>query len=483
MIVGTRCRARYLADKLPGFLASKTWYPGVITRCHPDGSFDIEFDDGDSEEHVLSKFVKEAKPEAMDTKPEATGPKPEAVDAKPEAVDAAHQPEPVTDHTPPPPHAEGLSAYEVERASRIAQNDAKLENLGLKEAKFACRTEKKKPKKRKRDPEAQPKRNSRRLNGAAAVDIFVEEDEGRQLTLGGDAEEAATLNAEQRAIKEAQRAAAWESARARAALNAVEAADALSAGGPPDRAEFVDLGTPVFHLNSFIVSEHEVNRAFGLFLSESIATPGFCRVSGSTLEHVHRHWPLDESYHPTLREMLVDEVGYTPSSAGQVATWLSKCRPGAYIVCRHIYKNCPHTPAALRGPDGSYLGGVYAIGRVMEFPPPQSPEDDKLVEHISTQRLDLLDMDAYYLHANAKVEFFALGYLDDLREQTMGYINQVCQPTLNQMLKGQGKDKDYHRQCHNDLWDKATVKITPGMISDAPAANASSMRDGALVVD
>lgn len=426
------------------------WYPGTITRVHPDDTFDVSFDDGDREEHVMRKYMK---PMAIASSPKQ---------AKKEEV----EPSP----TPPPPDRPALSAYEMQRLDNIAANHSKLADLGIADAVAACKTEKKAPKKRQRAESVAPSRGSRRLKGEAAVDVYVEDDEGRQLTLGGDAEEVAMLSAEQRAVKDAQRAEAWEAARTRAAASSASPTGPVSeANGPPGRHEFVDLATPLFHLNSFIDSEAKVNRAFGLFLSEGFATPGFRRASDQTLERVQGQWPLDEAFRPALREMLVDDYKTTgrdnPSAAGQRATWLTACRPGAYIVCRHAYEACPHMPAALRGADGAYLGAVYAVGRVVAFPPPQSAADDAIVAHLPKERLARLDMERYYLHANAQVEWFALGYLDELRPQTAGYINQVCQPTLNQMLKGGGRNREYHAACRRDLWDKAKIKINADMFS------------------
>ena len=348
--------------------------------------------------------------------------------------------------------------------------------LGIEE-KPTRTAEKKVPQKRKqREAETlQPSRTSRRLNGEAAANVYVQEDEGG-LTLGGDAKEIATLTAERRAAQEASRAEAW--ARAASASGASASAAAVGAA-PPEREEFIELPTPLFHLNSFIESEAKRNRAFGLFLSEGIATPGFRRASESTLEQIHRQWPLDEAFKPVLFDMLLDDYKRSTdghgkeSSARQRALWLTTCRPGAYIVCRHVYQDCPYAPSALKGVNGQYLGGVYAIGRVVEFPPPQSPADDALVSHIPDERLDALGMQRYYIHANAKVDWFALGYMDQLRPQTKGYIDQVCQPTIQQVLKGSGNKKTYHQACRADLWDKATIQIrdqiNAGMFSEAPA--------------
>ena len=49
-------RAKYLATK--DGPANRKFEPGVVTHVHADGSLDINYDDGDSEEKVLPKYVK-----------------------------------------------------------------------------------------------------------------------------------------------------------------------------------------------------------------------------------------------------------------------------------------------------------------------------------------------------------------------------------------------------------------------------------------
>ena len=124
-------------------------------------------------------------------------------------------------------------------------------------------------------------------------------------------------------------------------------------------------------------------------------------------------------------------VTHTPHTLRQVALWLTTCRPGAYLICRHVYEDDPLAPRPLRDQHGQYVGGVYVIGRVEEFPTPQTDADVALVEHIEDTRLATLRMERRYLHFVARVRFFALGYLEDLKPTTKGYIDQVCQPTLN----------------------------------------------------
>ena len=57
LAVGHRVEARYKAQSLG---ASRTqWYPGKVTQCHPDGTVDVQYDDGDFEARVPPKFVVE----------------------------------------------------------------------------------------------------------------------------------------------------------------------------------------------------------------------------------------------------------------------------------------------------------------------------------------------------------------------------------------------------------------------------------------
>ena len=57
---GDRVAARYQAAKYG--VALTKWYPGVALCVHSDGSCDVRFDDGDSEDHVPPQFVRAARP-------------------------------------------------------------------------------------------------------------------------------------------------------------------------------------------------------------------------------------------------------------------------------------------------------------------------------------------------------------------------------------------------------------------------------------
>ena len=173
----------------------------------------------------------------------------------------------------------------------MRKNQEVLGQLGVLDAKSHCMLEKRATPKRKALPASSidPTRGSRRLAGEKAPNLFVVDDEGHQLVIGGDDDEVSALTVEERAAKDAERQAAWEAARERAA----------AAGGPapglplpkwetPRREDFESLGTPCFHLNTFIRSQAtpRENRAFGLFLKLGIATPGFGELKGETLQLV-----------------------------------------------------------------------------------------------------------------------------------------------------------------------------------------------------
>ena len=95
------------------------------------------------------------------------------------------------------------------------------------------------------------------------------------------------------------------------------------------------------------------------------------------------------------------------------------------------------------------------------MPPPQSDADRALVseDRVTNERLAALNMLRCYLHGCAKVNYFALGYIDDLAPATRGYIKQVLQPTLQQILKGSKGKEAEHARIRKNLWECATHQI------------------------
>ena len=54
--VDARVSARYMATKYPAWQCM--WYLGRIVVVHEDDTYDIEYDDGDSEQRVARKNIK-----------------------------------------------------------------------------------------------------------------------------------------------------------------------------------------------------------------------------------------------------------------------------------------------------------------------------------------------------------------------------------------------------------------------------------------
>ena len=149
---GSRVKARYLASS--GGPVGTKWFPAIITKCNRDGTFDLTYDDGDKEQCVSPKFIKNLETPSSAAPPAAA----------------------------PPQTSSELSAYELERDANIRENKAALSRLGLEEAAAACTTKKEaKPRGKKRAaPEARgPVRTSRRLSGEVPEEVFVADEEGR----------------------------------------------------------------------------------------------------------------------------------------------------------------------------------------------------------------------------------------------------------------------------------------------------------------
>ena len=59
LAAGVRVRARAEATSIgPSRVWQTKWYAGVVRRVHDDGSADVDYDDGDSEERVARRFIK-----------------------------------------------------------------------------------------------------------------------------------------------------------------------------------------------------------------------------------------------------------------------------------------------------------------------------------------------------------------------------------------------------------------------------------------
>ena len=57
--VGSVIKARHMASSLGK--AGTSFYPGKIVKCNKDGSFNVQYDDGDFEKGVKREFIKAVK--------------------------------------------------------------------------------------------------------------------------------------------------------------------------------------------------------------------------------------------------------------------------------------------------------------------------------------------------------------------------------------------------------------------------------------
>ena len=81
--VGTKVTAKYMATTA-GVRCPGKWFPGVVKKVNADGTYNIQYDDGDRENAVLEKFVKAT--QAASASGAAADP---AADAAQVALDAA----------------------------------------------------------------------------------------------------------------------------------------------------------------------------------------------------------------------------------------------------------------------------------------------------------------------------------------------------------------------------------------------------------
>lgn len=120
--VGDRVSARYLTTEFPVWQCR--WYLGRISRVHQDGTYDVHYDDGDTETHVARRHIKESIIVQERVQPgSASAADPAHVElsaAPPQATDAAPPHEatgaPAAQAARLPTHAQGRKLYMSERA-------------------------------------------------------------------------------------------------------------------------------------------------------------------------------------------------------------------------------------------------------------------------------------------------------------------------------------------------------------------------------
>jgi hypothetical protein len=146
------------------------------------------------------------------------------------------------------------------------------------------------------------------------------------------------------------------------------------------------------------------------------------------------------------------------SQASQVARWLAEVKVGSYILMCHEYKDCPFLPCQLKDSQGKYIGKFLVIGIITQVVEPSSDEERAIATSLFRFPED------YNAHTFCRVRFDKMILKKDLKPELIKYISSICQKTFTKILvegsklEKPGADAKTFRA---DLWDNATVNITP----------------------
>jgi len=220
---------------------------------------------------------------------------------------------------------------------------------------------------------------------------------------------------------------------------------------------------PIFHLNAFLSSSKKRNEGFGLFIKLGVATPCYEIVLPKIIQQLGT---LTQSQ---VRQALIEDEFWLDweddekkrnGGASQIAMWLKEATTGSFVIMRHEYKNCPHTPARLK-PDGKYMGPIYVIGMVTKVVTPWSNEETRISNRLgASERVSNLCL----------VDWKWLGRKDTLKKETRDVLVAVCQSTVTRMCIERSepyKNGGTPESVREDLWNNAVEMIRPHEFNDA----------------
>jgi hypothetical protein len=216
------------------------------------------------------------------------------------------------------------------------------------------------------------------------------------------------------------------------------------------------MAAPLFHLNSFMNGGTKRNKAFGPFIREQVATPGFYEVDAIVHDMVKEGASQDAVRQEILRRGAPDGFEMNASVASQVALWLREAKVGSYVLMRHEYKNCPWVPSRLKDDQGKYIGKVLVLGIVTEVIEPYSAEERAIAASLPEIAND-------FSHTFCRVQFNKMIMKSTLQPATIKYISAVCQKTVGKICVDGGEWPSLGTDSvsvREDLWSNATISIT-----------------------
>lgn len=228
--------------------------------------------------------------------------------------------------------------------------------------------------------------------------------------------------------------------------------------------------SPIHHINALATDDWwapNENAGFFPFVLAGAATPYFSGFAafGDATDGLNAVEEGASSYERVRRALQAS--GFTQGIAIQLATWLTKVRPGAYLVMRHE-KTLFVSPTV----DGvrqkvKPMRGVYVLGRVTSSPLPGSAETQTIATRVDVQLQRHAQYDGQYAPSEwseeYEVDWFKLGYLDELKQNCPEFVSYMAgqqTETLSDRLCSKPESNERHRKVLTALWNNARVDIS-----------------------
>ena len=228
--------------------------------------------------------------------------------------------------------------------------------------------------------------------------------------------------------------------------------------------------SPIHHINALATDDWwapNENAGFFPFVLARAATPYFSGFPafGDANDSLNAIENGVNSYNQ-VRDMLKAN-GFTQGIAIQLATWLTKIRPGTYLLMRH--ETTLFVSPTVDGVRQKIkpTRGVYVLGRVTSSPVPGSTETMRIATRVDQQLQRHARYDGQYAPClwseEYEVHWFKLGYLDELKQACPEFVSYMAgqqTKTLSDRLCSKPDSNETHRKVLTSLWNNARMDIS-----------------------
>ena len=224
-----------------------------------------------------------------------------------------------------------------------------------------------------------------------------------------------------------------------------------------DFAEHAFMNNSLFHLNPFIKGKKKINKGFGPFIQQGIATCGCQKLPSSIIGDV------EDLTYEQIRDKLGQEKGWDTADPNgyskfgiQAAMWLKNVSIGSFVIMLHHYPKCQYCPQRLFE-NGKYIGPVYVIGVVKKKVAPGSIEEKTVAARVSkTSSCKQKWLNNFYM-----VDWQRMGIKSNLSASTRSYLVSICQPTVQCICSKPGRSSSgaTSESVKRDLWKNANISI------------------------